>query len=260
MKIAVSGKGGVGKTVVAAVLAEFFVRKGFRVLAIDADPSPNLASILGIPPEEGNKIVPLSENAPLIESKTKTEFPGVYRLSFSVKDIVEKFCVRSPFGVDLLVMGTVRSAGAGCTCPANALIRELLRHIFVEHDEAVVMDMEAGIEHMGRGTAKYVGTMLIVTDPSLRSMETAKKIYGLAMDAGIKKAAIVGNKIAGASQGKLISQFASSNNIPLLGLIPYDEKILEADIKGGTPLKLAKHSKGVATIQKIGENLLERET
>jgi len=256
MKIAVSGKGGVGKTIVAAILADFFVRKGFKVLAIDADPSPNLALILGIPPEEANRIVPLSENAPLIESKTKTEFPGVYRLSFSVKDIVEKFCVRSPFGVDLLVMGTVRSAGAGCTCPANALIRELLRHLLVERDEAVVMDMEAGIEHMGRGTAKHMDTMLIVADPSLRSMETTKKIYGLAMDAGIKKAFMVGNKIADASQGKLINQFAASNNIPLLGLIPYDEKILRADMQGETPLKFAKHSEGIVAIQKIGENLL----
>lgn len=259
MKIAVSGKGGVGKTVVAAVLAELFVRKGFRVLAIDADPSPNLASVLSIPPEEANKIIPLSENAPLIESKTKTEFPGVYRLSFSVKDIVEKFCVKSPFGVDLLVMGTVRSAGAGCTCPANALIRELLRHLLVERDEAVVMDMEAGIEHMGRGTAKHMDTMLIVADPSLRSMETAKKIYGLAMDTGIKKAFMVGNKIADTTQGELIKQFATRNNIPLLELIPYDEKILKADIQGETPLKLTKHSKGIETIQKIGENLLEQE-
>jgi len=161
--------------------------------------------------------------------------------------------------VDLLVMGTVRSAGAGCTCPANALIRELLRHLLVERDEAVVMDIEAGIEHMGRGTAKHMDTMLIVVDPSLRSMETAKKIYGLAMEAGIKKASMLGNRIADASQGKLIKQFAANNDIPLLGLIPYDEKILKADIKGETPLKFAKYSEGIVAIQKIGENLLGQE-
>ncbi|MFQ5836557.1 MAG: AAA family ATPase, partial [Candidatus Bathyarchaeia archaeon] len=191
MKIAISGKGGVGKTLVAGVLADFFAKKGFKVLAIDADPSPNLALTLGIPLDEANKIVPVSENTQLLESKTRTSFPGVYRLSFTVDDIVEKFGVKSPYGMNLLVMGIIRSAGEGCTCPANAVIRELLRHLIVERDEVVVMDMEAGVEHMGRGTARHVDIMLIVADSSLKSLETAKKIYGLATEAGIKNAFIV---------------------------------------------------------------------
>jgi len=257
MKIAVSGKGGVGKTLVAGVLADFFVKKGFKVLAIDADPSPNLALTLGIPPEEANKIVPVSENTQLLESKTRTGFAGVYRLSFTVDDIVEKFCVKTPYGVNLLVMGTVRSAGGGCTCPANAVIRALLRHLFVERDEVVVMDMEAGVEHMGRGTAKHVDTMLIVTDPSLKSMETAKKIYGLAAEAGIKEVFIVGNKVASQDEGGLIEQFTTVNKILLLGVIPYDKQILKADIQGETPLTYARDSEGIVAIQKIGEKLLE---
>jgi len=256
MKVAVSGKGGVGKTLIAGVLAYFFVKKGLKVLAIDADPSPNLALTLGLSLDEASKIVPVSENTQLLESKTGTSFAGVYRLSFSVDDIVEKFAVKSPYGVNLLVMGTVRSAGGGCTCPANAVVRALLRHLFVERDEVVVMDMEAGVEHMGRGTAKHVDTMLIVADPSLKSMETARKIYGLAAEAGIKKAFIIGNKIRNSSESELIQRFAADNKIPILDLVPHDEQILKADMQGETPLKYTEDSVGIAAIRKIGEKLL----
>lgn len=256
MKIAVSGKGGVGKTVVAGVLANFYAEKGFKVLAIDTDPSPNLALTLGIPLDQANRIVPISENAGLIEQKTSTGVSGVYRLSFTVEDIVEKFCIESPYGVNLLVMGTVRSAGKGCTCPANAVIRALLQHLLVERNEVVVMDMEAGVEHMGRGTAKHVDILLIVTDSSFKSIETAKKIHDLAKQMGIKKIFIVGNKV-GSSEADLIKRSAVESGIPLLTLIPYDEKILEADVNGETPLKFADVSKGVATIREMGENLLK---
>jgi len=258
MKVAISGKGGVGKTLVAGVLADFFAEKGFKVLAIDADPSPNLALTLGIPLGEANKIVPVSENTQLLRSKTRTNFEGVYRLSFTVEDIVEKFGVRSPRGINLLIMGTVRSAGGGCTCPANAVIRELLRHLIVERDEVVVMDMEAGVEHMGRGTARHVDTMLIVADSSLKSLETAKKIYKLATESGIKNVFIVGNKVRGSSEGELIQRFAAENKIPILDLVPYDERILKADMEGETPLKYAKDSEGIVAIQEIGRKLLKQ--
>jgi len=256
MKIAVSGKGGVGKTLIAGVLAEFFAKKGFTVLAIDADPSPNLALTLGVPAEEASKIVPISENTSLIESKTQTGVPGVYNLSFMVEDIIEQFSVKTPYNVNLLVMGTVRNAGGGCMCPANTVIRALLHHLLVKSKEAVVTDMEAGVEHMGRGTAEHVDTMLIVTDSSLKSMETAKKLYALTKDLGIKKTFIVGNKVANSEEGKLIENFTLKNDMPLLGLIPYDEQILKADMSGETPLKYTRISKGIAVIRKIGEKLL----
>jgi CO dehydrogenase maturation factor len=260
MKFAVSGKGGVGKTLVAGVLATFFAEKGFKVLAIDADPSPNLALTLGISPDEAKKIVPISENTQLIESKTKTDYSGVYRLSFSVDDIVKDFSVKTPYNVNLLVMGTVRSAGTGCLCPANAVVRALLQHLYVERSEVVVMDMEAGVEHLGRGTAKHVDAMLLITDSSFKAMETAKKIYELTTEMGIKKLFLIGNKIANANEGKLIEKFAENNNILLLGLIPYDKQIVEADIHGESPIKHVSKSKGIAVIRQSGESLIKQIT
>jgi len=257
MKIAVAGKGGVGKTLIAGVLAEFLTRKGFTVLAIDADPTPNLALTLGIPHEEAAKIVPISENTALIESKTQTGVPGVYNLSFSVEDIIEQFSVKTPYNVNLLVMGTVRSAGAGCMCPANTVIRALLHHLLVKRKEAVITDMEAGVEHMGRGTAEHVETMLVVTDSSLKSMETAKKLHSLAKQIGIRESLIVGNKVTSQHEAEHIEQFAKQNEIPLLGLVPFDDKILKADMQGETPLKYASQSVGVISIQKLGEKLLD---
>ena len=257
MKIAVSGKGGVGKTLIAGVLAEFFAHTGFTVLAIDADPAPNLALTLGIPVGEARNIVPISENTSLIESKTQSGVPGVLNLSFTVEDIIDQFSVKTPYDVSLLVMGTVRSAGGGCMCPANAVIRALLHHLLVKRKEVVVIDMEAGIEHMGRGTVEHVDTMLTVTDSSMKSMEIAKGLYRLTKDLGIKKAFIIGNKLAKSEEGKLIENFAIKNDMPLLGLVPYDEQVLKADMNGETPLKYAQVSKSVAAIRKIGEKLLK---
>jgi CO dehydrogenase maturation factor len=260
VKIAVSGKGGVGKTLVSGTLAGYFAKKGFKVMAIDADPSPNLALTLGIPVEKANQIVPISENDELLESKTRTDYPGVYKLHFTVDDIVEKNGMRSPYGVNLLVMGTIKSAGGGCTCPANAVIRELLRHLIVERDEVVVVDMEAGVEHLGRGTASQVDTMLIVVDSSRKSLEIAKKIYGLAKDLGINDVFIVGNRVRDSEEKELIADFTEKNEIPLLALIPYDETVMKADRIGETPLKYAETSKGIEAIQVIGEKLLQNKT
>ena len=260
MKIAVSGKGGVGKTLVSGTLAGYFAKKGFKVMAIDADPSPNLALTLGIPVEKANQIVPISENTELLESKTRTDYPGVYKLHFTVDDIVEKNGTQSPYGVNLLVMGTVKSAGGGCACPANAVIRELLRHLIVERDEVVVVDMEAGVEHLGRGTASQVDIMLIVADSSRKSLEIAKKIYGLAKDLEIKDVFIVGNRVRDSEEKELIADFTEKNGLPLLALIPYDETVMKADRVGETPLKYAETSKGIAAIQGIGEKLLQNKT
>ena len=255
MKIAVAGKGGVGKTLVAGAIAYFFAEKGYKVLAIDADPAPNLAITLGIPAEKAREIKPISENKQLIEEKTSTGVPGVYKLSFTVDDIVQKYALTSPLGVNLLVMGTIRSVGGGCTCPANALIRVLLRHLIVERDEAIILDMEAGIEHFGRATAKHVDVMLAVADANMKALEVAKKIFQLSKEAGIEKIFLLGNKIKNKVEEELLIDFSKENNLPILGFIPYDSSVFEADMKGTTPLLDSTNSPAMKALKEITEKL-----
>ncbi|MDI6719747.1 MAG: P-loop NTPase [Methanomicrobiales archaeon] len=234
MKIAVSGKGGVGKTFVAGTAAWLFARQGQRVLAIDADSSPNLGIFLGLSPEEAGSILPLSENQELIALKTGTGYPGVYSLTFSVEDIVERYAVRTPSGVDLLVMGTVASMGSGCTCAANAVLRALLRHVAVQRDEAVILDMEGGVEHLGRGTADRVDVMLVVTDANVRSLHAARKIARLSAGAGIRRTAILANMIEDADQARAVREYASVNGLECIGQVPFDRTVREAGIRGTT--------------------------
>ncbi|MGA2310406.1 MAG: ArsA-related P-loop ATPase [Candidatus Bathyarchaeia archaeon] len=253
LKISVAGKGGVGKTLLAGGLAFSFARTGLSTIAIDADPSPNLALTLGLSPEEARKIVPLSENKSLIESKTSTGYSGIFRLSFSVDDVVRDFSVKTPFGVNLIVMGTVQSMGSGCTCPANALIRALMRHLVVERDEAVILDMEAGCEHMGRGTARQVDYMLIVTDANSKSLEVANHIHALAAGAGMKQVFLIGNKIANENQKDVIKKYAQENGLKVLDFIPFDEMVVEAEMRGETPLK-HETSKALLAIERLCKN------
>jgi len=257
MKIAVSGKGGVGKTLIAGGLAYYFANKGLRTIAIDADPSPNLSLTLGLSPEEARRILPISDNKELLESKTKTGYEGVYRLSFAVEDIVRDYSVKTPLGVNLIVMGTVRSMGSGCMCAANAVIRALLRHLVVERSEIIILDMEAGVEHVGRATAKHVDVMLIVSDANIKSLEIAKHIYGLAKNAGMKQIFLIGNKIGNDAQEKIVREFAEENRLAVLGFIPFDQKVVEAEMKGTTPLKY-KGSEALSAIGKLGEQLITK--
>lgn len=232
MKIAVTGKGGVGKTFIAGTLATIFARKGRPVIAIDADPSPNLAMSLGLSDEEAKHILPVAENEELIRLKTTTDHPGVFRLTFTVDDIINRYAVPTPSGAYLLVMGTVRSLGSGCTCPANTVVKALLRHLLVERDDVVILDMEAGIEHLGRGTAERVDIMLVITDANKKSLETARAIYRMAAGSPIRQAGLVANKITSPAQEEIVSAFARKHNIPVYGGIPFDQQVVTAGVTG----------------------------
>ena len=189
IKIAISGKGGVGKTTLSGTLARLFARKGYDVLAIDADPSMNLASALGIknPPR------PLTEYKELIDERAGGP-AGVFKLNPKVDDIVDKFGVTGPDNVKLLVMGTVERGGSGCMCPASSFLKALMRHVILKLNSVVILDMEAGVEHLGRGTTKGIDYMIIVVEPGARSIETAGRIAELGRQIGIDKFGIVINK------------------------------------------------------------------
>ena len=258
MKIAVSGKGGVGKTLIAGVLAYSFARKGMKTIAIDADPSPNLALTLGMSPEEAGEILPVSENRELIESKTKTGYSGVFNLSFTVDDIVRDYSVKTPFNVNLMVMGTVKSLGSGCTCPANAVIRALLRHLVVDRNEAVLLDMEAGVEHLGRGTAKYVDNLLVVADANMKSLEIAKHITELASGTDVKQIHLVANRVMGETQREAILSFAEKNGLAIVGFVPFDQNVVDSEMRGHTPLEQTE-SLAVKAIEALSEKIIARD-
>jgi CO dehydrogenase maturation factor len=228
MKIAISGKGGVGKTLLASLLAKIFSESGYSVLAIDADPDANLAANLGFP--NPDSITPISESKDLIEERVGVK-PGesgtFFKLNPKVDDIPEKYAAKFN-GIRLMVMGRIKRGGTGCYCPEGALLQALLAHLLLQRDEVIILDMEAGIEHLTRGTAKAVDKLIVVVEPGRRSIETAQRIFGLARDLNLKKVAVVGNKIQNLSQKEFIVK--SLPNAEFIGFIPYDEAIIDADL------------------------------
>jgi CO dehydrogenase maturation factor len=254
MKVAVTGKGGVGKTFIAGCLAYSFARKGWKTIAIDADSSPNLALTLGLTREKARTITPLCENKDLVQKKTDSGFSGVFRLSFSVHDVIESFSVKTPSGAYLLVMGTVKGMGTGCTCPANTLVRNILRSLFLGEHQAVIVDLEAGVEHLGRGTAEHVDVMLIVTDASLKSLETARTIYGMASAAGIRRIYLLGNRMHGADAVERVKKYAADYDLPILAMIPFDHRVDEADIIGTSPI-FQTDSDAVKSVESLADTI-----
>ena len=251
MKIAISGKGGVGKTTLAALLIDYFRGQGKKVLAVDADPDANLALALGVPDPEN--ITPLSEMKQLVAERTDSQpgrFGGMFKMNPKVDDIPEKYS-RQLDGVKLIVMGGVKKGGSGCICPESVLLRTLVTHLVLLRDEVVVMDMEAGIEHLGRATAKGVDRLIVVVEPGRRSIETAEHVRQLAKDLGLTKVAIVGNKVR-TDQDK---EFLQKNlpDLTILGFMPYDDKVIEADLTGRPPYELSPALTAVA--QEIGRQL-----
>ena len=230
MKIAVTGKGGTGKSTLTGVMAHFLAGEGYKVLAVDADPDANLAEAIGIPADLAASIVPISEQRALIRERTGAnpkEFGQLFKMNPTVGDIPGKYCV-DVRGIKLLVMGGVRKGGAGCACPENVLLKSLLSDIILTRDEAVVVDMEAGIEHLGRATSRAIDRMLIVVEPGSRSIKTAERIIEMGTELGIGYFGIIGNKIHNTEQKEWIAAQLSGQKI--LGMISYHEKIQDADL------------------------------
>ncbi|MGQ9629263.1 MAG: ATP-binding protein [bacterium] len=218
MKIAVTGKGGVGKTTIAALLAKIAVRHGNRVIAIDADPDANLAATLGHPDPDG--ITALSQKKDLIEERVGSG--GFIRLNPRVDDLVDTLGVDVD-GVKLMVLGTIPKGGGGCFCSASALLKAFMIHVLIQPNEWVILDMEAGLEHLGRGSSQGVDGLIIVLEPSNRSIETGERIERLAKDLGIKRVWGIANKLASDGDAKIIEE--KLRPIPLLGAIPYTSSL-----------------------------------
>jgi len=255
MKIAVTGKGGVGKTTLSSILSYLFAAEGNRVIAVDADPDANLASAMGVPREAADKIRPIADMNELIEERTgaKPGSAGIYKLNPKVDDLPEGLGYKID-GITLLIMGKSKAASSGCYCPENVLLRRLLKHLVVERNEVVIVDMEAGIEHLTRGTADSVDAFIVVIEPGQRSIQTAGVVRDMAKGLGVKNVFVVANKIRGQEDLEFVKK--GIGTMELAGHISFSHAIMEADIKGDSPFKFApqtveevKHIK--AAIEKV---------
>mgnify|MGYP001772564610 CR=1 FL=1 len=230
MKLAISGKGGVGKTTLASVLAHLFAKDGYRVTAIDCDAAMNLPSALGIK----EKLKPLSELKDVIEERVLMPM-GTYRLNPKVDDIFEKYSAYNEDGVRVLVLGTIEKGGEGCFCPENAFLRAILRHAIFREKDVLILDMEAGIEHLGRGTARGVDLLIAVVEPGSRAVETLERIKKLSEDIGIEKIAVVVNKFVESEEARRLIERI---RYPVIGKIPFSDCFIKADIENIPPYKV----------------------
>ncbi len=235
LKLAIGGKGGVGKTTVSALLSRILASRGQRVIAIDADPVTNLAAGLGIPEDE--PITPIAELSELIEERTGAKpgtMGGFFTLNPKVDDIPDRFS-RERDGVKLLVMGTIQTGGMGCICPESTILKALMQHLVLYRDDIVIMDMEAGVEHLGRATSRSVDALLIVVNPGARSRMAAHRIRKLATDIGIQHVMVLGNRFRGPEDEALLRE--SLPDFEVIGTIPEMEDVIQADRDAKRPFE-----------------------
>jgi len=254
MKIAVTGKGGVGKTTVSACLVHALVEMGYTVLAVDADPDANLAATLGYPDPE--KITPLVDMKDLIEERTgakKGSLGALFKLNPKVDDLPEKLW-KAHGGIRLMVMGTVKKGGSGCVCPESVLLKAMVQHLLLARNEAIILDMEAGIEHLGRGTASAVDMLIIVVEPGKRSIETAYRIRELAGDLGLTNIALIANKVSSEEEKVFLDE--NLKGFEVMGFLPFSTKVMEGYRRDLVPWLSSEEL--YREVKRIAERLPER--
>ena len=254
MKVAITGKGGVGKTTLSSTLARLYADEGRTVLAADVDPDANLGLALGLSQEEVDAIIPISKMRDLAKERTgASDDNKFYKLNPYVADIPEKFA-KSINGVKLLVMGTVDLGGSGCVCPEHVMLKSILSALTYRKNDVVIMDMEADLEHLGRGTAANMDQFIVVIEPGARSVQTYHNVKRLAKDLGVKRVRVVANKVRDEKDEQFVR-----NNIPeedLLGMIHYNLEVMDADRNGQSPYDYSPTA--IAEIRKI-KDILDRE-
>ncbi len=231
-KIAITGKGGVGKTTLAALLANIYAEVGNSVIAIDADPAASLIYALGMPDELAAQVTPIAEMEDLIYERTGAKpgtTGGFFKLNPRVDDIPDRFSVTHR-GIRLLQLGTISAGGSGCICPESAMLKTLVTHVVLYRDEVMILDMEAGVEHLGRATAGAVDAFLIVVEPGRRSLGTAQTIQSLAADIGINRCYVVGNKVRDQADRDYIRD--SLPSLEVIGFLSANPRAVEADMRG----------------------------
>ena len=237
MKVAITGKGGVGKTTFSACLARLYADEGKKVLCADVDPDANLGLALGFSEEDLAKITPITEMKALIQQRTEADqFERFFKINPKVDDLPDMLA-QEINGVKLLLMGTVKVGGAGCVCPEHVILKRLLSHMIVQRDEVVIMDMEAGLEHLSRGTTDMVDQFIVVVEPGARSIQTYHSVQRLAADLGVSKVSVVANKVRDEADEAYIRQQVPEQD--LLGMIHYNGAVSDADRRCASPYDIA---------------------
>ncbi len=261
LKIAVSGKGGVGKTTVAGILARLFGMDGRDILVLDADPASNLASAVGVEREVSLRMIPLSRMLDMIEERTGVRpgggYGGIFKMNPKVDDLAERFAVEGKDGVRLLVLGTIKTGGEGCFCPESALLKSLLKHLVLEEDQYLIMDMEAGLEHLGRGSSRHMDVMIVVVETGMRSVDIALMIKDLAAEIGIDRVVAVINKVYSQEAAEKVRIILEDQGIPVMATIPFNPQLVEADLLGISPMDLEGTDDVVEAISSIKHALEE---
>lgn len=252
MKIAVVGKGGVGKTTIAAGLARLLGRDGYNVIAVDADPSLNLAIAVGIPLEVARKAPALFDEEEFIRSRT-TLSGGLYIANPRVEDVVERFGIRGPDNVVVVKFGEVRRGGSRCLCPEYAFLRTLLSHLILGRRDVVILDMVAGLEPMSRGAARGVNMILCVVEPSVKSVDIAIQIKKFAEDIGVRRVEFVANKIRDPKDVEFIEQMLPQKPFHY---IPYDETVVRADAHGVSLIDYDANCAAVKALEQLKEKIV----
>jgi CO dehydrogenase maturation factor len=230
VKIAVSGKGGVGKTTLTSLLSYSFASMGRKVIAVDADPDANLGLSLGLTLAETREITPLSEMKDLIAERTGAtsgSIGAVFKMNPKVDDLPDKYSRAITDNIKLFVLGGLKIGGAGCFCSENILLKTMLKHLLVNREEVVLVDMEAGIEHLSRGTTASMDALIIVVNPGKKSIQTGMTVERLAREINIKNIFVVANRVRSEEETEIIRQ--ELNGLRLIGSIPFDEDIIEQD-------------------------------
>mgnify|MGYP006084918911 FL=1 len=253
MKIAIAGKGGVGKTTISGTLCRVLGKNGNAVLAIDGDPNPNLSVVLGIDKEAE---MPKALSTDIIERIEESEGKWKFQVKIPFQEILDTYGQKAPDNVSLLMIGKPEKAGTGCMCGSHTVVRELIHSALAHEEEQImVVDTEASLEHMKRGTSQYVDKMYTVVEPYYRSLEAAGRFADMANQLGIVNVEAIANKVRNAEEEQAIREFCKKINLPIAVILPFDEQVTDADLKGVSIMDYDKDAKGVKAMEGFVQTL-----